>query len=316
MPVIYLTRRIPQPAIDRLAEVFTVKVNPENRVLSHAELLAEVEQCDALLCLLTDNVDREVIDAAPRLKVIANYAVGYNNIDVDYATRKGIVVCNTPGVLTETTADLTFALIMSCARRILEADQYTREGQFKGWEPLLMLGHDVHHKTLGLIGLGRIGMAVARRAMGFDMRVLYYDPFVSSASQKNDCLQVPLEQLIRESDFISIHVPLTPETRHLIGSKELASMKPDAILINTARGAVLDEAALASALRNGTIAAAGLDVYEDEPHIHPDLLGLPNVVLLPHIGSASIATRTDMGMLAAENAIAVIKGQKAPARVN
>lgn len=315
MPTIYVTRRIPQPALDRLAEVFSVRVNPLERALTRAELLQEVRDCDALLCLLTDTIDRAVIDAAPRLKVIANYAVGYNNIDLEYATHKGIVVCNTPGVLTESTADLAFALILACARRIVEADRFTRDGSFVGWEPMLMLGNDVHSKTLGLIGLGRIGMAVARRAAGFSMRVLYYDPSVAPGSVP-DYRSVPLEELIREADFISIHVPFTPATRHLIDADALAAMRHNVVLINTARGAVVDEAALADALANGRIAAAGMDVYEDEPLIDPRLLTLPNVVLLPHIGSASIATRTAMGLLAAENAIAVIMGRDAPARVN
>jgi len=315
MPTIYVTRRIPQPALDRLAEVFSVRVNPLERALTRAELMQEVRDCDALLCLLTDTIDRAVIDAAPRLKVIANYAVGYNNIDLEYATHKGIVVCNTPGVLTESTADLAFALILACARRIVEADRFVRDGRFVGWEPMLMLGNDVHHKTLGLIGLGRIGMAVARRAAGFAMRVLYHDPSVAPDSVP-DFRSVPLEQLFLEADFISIHVPFTPATRHLIDKDALDMMRPNAILINTARGAVVDEAALADALANGRIAAAGMDVYEDEPRIDARLLELPNAVLLPHIGSASIATRTAMGMLAAENAIAVVLGKEPPARVN
>jgi glyoxylate reductase len=316
MPEIYLTRRIPQAAIDRLEEVFTVRLNQQDRSVTRQELLGAVTQCDALLCLLTDTIDRAVIDAAPRLKCISNYAVGYNNIDVEYAGSKGIVVCNTPGVLTESTADLTFALILSCARRIVESEAYTRSGCFKGWEPLLMLGQDVHHKTLGLIGLGRIGKAVARRAGGFDMRVLYYDPLATPDSAADNCKQTTLDHLLSEADFISIHVPLTPETRHMIGARELSLMKPTAVLINTSRGPVVDEAALADSLKLGKITAAGLDVYENEPEVHPELLKLSNVILLPHIGSASIATRNAMGMLAAENAIAVVAGKEPPSRVN
>ncbi len=316
MPSIYLTRRIPQPAIDRLQEVFTVRLNPHDRVLSPAELLWEVRDCDALLCLLTDRIDRAVIDAAPRLKCIANYAVGFNNIDLDYASARGIVVCNTAGVLTESTADLAFALILSSARRIVEGDIFTRGGLFRGWEPMLMLGQDVHHKTLGLIGMGRIASAVARRATGFDMRIIYHSRSTPKGNIPASCHPVSLHQLLREADIISIHVPLTAETRHMLGKQELDMMKPTAVLINTARGPVVDEAALAEALASGKLAAAGLDVYENEPEIHPDLLKLPNVVLLPHIGSASITTRTAMGMLAANNAIAVIRGEEPPSRVN
>lgn len=315
-PKIFVTRLLPEAALRRLEEVFTVDLHRENSPVSRTRLLEAVQDAEALLCLLTDDIDREVMDAAPRLKCVSNYAVGYNNIDVDYATQRGIAVCNTPGVLTETTADLAWALLMDCARRIAESDRFVRAGKFAGWEPLLLLGHDVFGKTLGIVGMGRIGQAVARRAAGFNMRVLFYDPSAALSTLPKDWESVSLEELCQKSDFISVHAPLTPQTQHLIGAREFALMKPSAILINTARGPILDEAALVRALRENRIAGAGLDVYEQEPQIPAELLALDNVVLLPHIGSASIETRTKMGLLAAENAIAVIQGRTPPARVN
>lgn len=315
-PKIFVTRLLPEAALRRLEEVFTVDLHRENSPVPRTRLLEAVQDAEALLCLLTDAIDREVLDAAPRLKCVSNYAVGYNNIDVDYATQRGIAVCNTPGVLTETTADLAWALLMDCARRIAESDRFVRAGKFAGWEPLLLLGHDVFGKTLGIVGMGRIGQAVARRAAGFNMRVLFYDPSAALSTLPKDWESVSLEELCQKSDFISVHAPLTPQTQHLIGAREFALMKPSAILINTARGPILDEAALVRALRENRIAGAGLDVYEQEPQIPTELLALDNVVLLPHIGSASIETRTKMGLLAAENAIAVIQGRTPPARVN
>lgn len=313
---IYVTRRIPQAAIDLLSSYFDVSVNPFERNLRRAELLEHVKNADAILCLLSDAIDRSVIDAAPRLKCISNYAVGYNNIDVEYATRRDIVVCNTPGVLTETTADLTWALIMSCARRVVESDSFTRAGEFKGWEPLLMLGSDVHHKTLGIIGMGRIGRAVAKRAWGFGMKVLAYDPAFEPGERSELWKLTDLQTLLRESDFVSLHVPLSDKTQHMISGGELKLMKRNAILINTSRGAVVDETALIEALKQSRIGGAGLDVYEKEPFISSELLGLKNVVLLPHIGSATHETRTAMGIMAAQNAIGVIKGEDVPSRVN
>ncbi|HOH82259.1 MAG TPA: D-glycerate dehydrogenase [Candidatus Syntrophosphaera thermopropionivorans] len=315
-PKLFITRYIPEPAIKRLEEVFEVEIFPENRAITHEELKEKVKDIDALICLLTDNIDHEIIEAASNLKCISVYAVGYNNIDVETATKHGIVICNTPGVLTETTADLAWALIMSCARRIVEADRFVREGKFQGWEPMLMLGNDIFGKTLGIIGMGRIGRAVAHRALGFDMKVIYYDPQVDPESLPSDYVSVDLTTLCQNSDFISIHTPLTPETRHLIGEKEFNLMKPTAILINTARGPIIDEQALISALKENKIAGAGLDVYENEPVIPEELIKLSNVILLPHIGSASYETRTKMALLAAENAIAVIEGKNPPARVN
>ena len=315
-PKLFITRYIPEEAIKRLEEVFEVEIFPENRAITHEELKEKVKDIDALICLLTDNIDHEIIEAASNLKCISVYAVGYNNIDVETATKQGIVICNTPGVLTETTADLAWALIMSCARRIVEADRFVREGKFQGWEPMLMLGNDIFGKTLGIIGMGRIGRAVAHRALGFDMKVIYYDPQVDPESLPSDYVSVDLTTLCQNSDFISIHTPLTPETRHLIGEKEFNLMKPTAILINTARGPIINEQALISALKENKIASAGLDVYENEPVIPEELIKLSNVILLPHIGSASYETRTKMALLAAENAIAVIEAKNPPARVN
>ena len=315
-PVLFLTRRIPEPAIKRLEEKFTLKINPYNRALTHQELIEGVKDAEALICLLTDNIDKEVISAAPKLKVISSYAVGYNNIEVEYATQLGIAVCNTPGVLTETTADLTWALILATCRRISESERFLRKGNFKGWEPMLMLGLDVYGKTLGIIGMGRIGQAVAKRATGFAMRIIYYNDVSVSNTLPFETTETDLQTLLKEADIITLHLPLTKETFHLIGKEEFALMKENAVLINTSRGAVIDEKELIKALSEKRIFSAGLDVYENEPDIPQELLALENVVLLPHIGSASIETRTKMALLAAENAIAVMKGRKPPAQVN
>ncbi len=315
-PRIFVTRAIPQPALDRLGEVFEVSLHASDIPLNQDELMAAVTDQDALLCLLTDSIDQRLLEAAPRLKCVSNLAVGYNNIDVAQATARGIAVCNTPGVLTETTADLAWALMLACARRIAEADRWVREGRFTGWDPLLMLGLDVHAKTLGIIGMGRIGSAVARRAEGFRMQVLWFDPLADPRALPPEFERTDLETLCRQSDFISIHAPLTSETRHLIGAEQFALMKATAILINTARGPIVDETALIAALKRKSIAAAGLDVYEREPEIPPELLQLDNALLLPHIGSASVETRARMALMAVENAIAVIQGGTPPARVN
>ena len=315
-PILFLTRRIPEPAIKRLEEKFTLKINPYNRALTHQELIEGVKDAEALICLLTDNIDKEVISAAPKLKVISSYAVGYNNIEVEYATQRGIAVCNTPGVLTETTADLTWALILATCRRISESERFLRKGNFKGWEPMLMLGLDVYGKTLGIIGMGRIGQAVAKRATGFAMRIIYYNDVPVSNTLPFEITETDLQTLLKEADIITLHLPLTKETFHLIGKEEFALMKENAVLINTSRGAVIDEKELIKALSEKRIFSAGLDVYENEPDIPQELLALENVVLLPHIGSASIETRTKMALLAAENAIAVMEGRKPPAQVN
>ncbi|MCB5224021.1 MAG: D-glycerate dehydrogenase [Candidatus Cloacimonadaceae bacterium] len=315
-PIVFVTRNIPKPGLDKLETVFQLRVHASDKAIERSELLAAVRDVDALLCLLTDTIDKELMDAAPRLKCVSNYAVGYNNIDVDYATSKNIAVCNTPGVLTESTADLAWALLMACARRVVEADRYLRDGLFTGWEPLLFLGNDVFGKTLGIIGMGRIGQAVARRAQGFGMKVLWHGPRPQREDLPPEYQWTDLETLCKESDFISIHAPQTSENHHLLGANELAWMKPSAILINTARGAIVEEAALINALQTKEIAAAGLDVFEREPKVPQALMDLPNVVLLPHIGSASIETRNKMALMAAENAIAVILGKNPPARLN
>lgn len=316
-PKVYVTRQLPQPALDRLEEVFEMEVNEEDRVLTRTELLNKVKTCDVLLCLLTDDIDAEVMDANPNLKGISNYAVGFNNIDVDAATERKLPVCNTPGVLTDTTADMAWALMFAAARRVAESDVFTRAGKFKGWGPMMFLGLDIYGKTLGVVGTGRIGDAVARRSVGFNMKVLYYD-VVQNAKLEQDigAKRVELDELLKEADFVLIHVPLMPETTHLIGERELKLMKKTAILINNSRGPMVDEKALVEALKSGEIAYAGLDVFEDEPELAPGLAELDNVVLTPHTSSATVETRTKMGMLAAENAIAIIEGKLPPHIVN
>ncbi len=311
-PKILVTREIPSPAIRRMEDVFDVIINPFPRNMTACELKNAIKDCDAIISMLSDIIDEELIKSARNLRVISNYAVGYNNIDLVAAKARGIRVCNTAGVLTETTADLTWALLLASARRLIEADTVMRKGEFEGWEPLALLGNDIYAKTLGIIGMGRIGQAVAKRSIGFSMKILYSgNPKELPFPAEN----VGLEELLKRSDFVSIHTPLTPNTHHLIGAKELELMKPSSILVNTARGAIIDEAALVSALRTKQIAGAGLDVYEFEPQITEGLKELTNVVLAPHIGSASIDTRTKMGLLAAENAIAVIEGKAVPSLV-
>jgi lactate dehydrogenase-like 2-hydroxyacid dehydrogenase len=252
------------------------------------------------------------------LKIIANVAVGFDNIDVPAATRKGILVSNTPDVLTDTTADFAFALLLAAARRVVEGHQYLHAGLWRKWSIDLLVGHDVHHRTLGILGMGRIGQAVARRARGFSMRILYYDPVPApeAISRELELELVSKDQLLRESDFVSLHVPLSDSTRKLIGEPELMLMKKSAILVNTSRGPVADESAVAKALDEGWIAGAGLDVFENEPKVHPGLLKLTNVVLTPHIASASIDTRREMSMLAARNAVAALEGRRPPTLLN
>lgn len=314
---IFVTRKIPQPGLDMLKEHYEVIVNPHNRVLSKDELLDGVRTADGLLCLLTDDITAEVMDINPNLKIISNYAVGYNNIDVEAATKRGIQVTNTPGVLTDTTADLAWALIMAVGRRVVEGDVFTREGRFEGWDPMLLLGTDITGKTLGIIGMGRIGQAVARRAMGFDMRILYHDMApVPVAEEEYQAEFVALDELLRQSDFVTIHAPLTDETRHMIGRRELSVMKKMAYLVNTARGPLVDEEALVEALRDGIIAGAGLDVYENEPRLASGLAELPNTVILPHLGSATLETRTKMATMAAANLVAALEGKRPPHIVN
>jgi glyoxylate reductase len=317
-PAVFVTRRIPEPGLDLLRTVCDVDVSEEDRVLTREEIIEGVRGKDALLCLLTDDIDAAVLDASPGLKVVANYAVGYNNIDVDAATQRKIPVTNTPGVLTETTADFAWALLMCTARRVVESDKFTRAGLFRGWAPMLLLGCDVFAKTLGIVGFGRIGEAVARRASGFSMEVLYYDDRRRDPEEEGrlGVRYATFDELLRRSDFISIHVPLLESTRHLFGASEFRAMKNTAILINTARGPVVDERALVDALRAREIAGAGLDVYEAEPALEPGLIELDNVVLAPHIASASVETRTKMAIMAAENVLAALRGEVPPNIVN
>lgn len=314
-PKIFVTRLLPKPAMEKLKENFEVRFNPHDRVLNKAEIAVGTKWCDVLLCLLTDTIDEEIIRVNPALKGIVNYAVGINNIDLAAATKKKIPVTNTPGVLTNATADLAWSLIFATARRIPESDAFMRAGSFQGWGPMLLLGDDIFGKTLGIVGAGRIGRAVAKRSIGFEMKVLYTD---KNREIENEVAaeQIELPELLRRSDFISLHVPLLPETRHLISINELKMMKSTAILINTSRGAVVDEKALVKALQEGWIAAAGLDVYEFEPEMTAGLKDCLNAVILPHLGSATKETRTEMGLICAENAWAIWQGKQPPQIVN
>jgi glyoxylate reductase len=317
-PRVFLSRELPPDVMRALFMRCDLTANREPRVLTTEELIAATAGNDGLLCLLTDTIDAGVLDVQPRLKVVSNYAVGFNNVDVAAATARGIPVTNTPGVLTETTADFAWALLMAVARRVVEGDRFTRAGRFQQWEPMLMLGADVHGKTLGLIGAGRIGQSMARRARGFDMRVLYTDveAVLSDVARELRMERVSLESLLQQSDFVSIHAPYSAETHHLIGAPQLARMRAGAYLINTARGPLVDEAALVEALRDRRIAGAGLDVYEHEPRLADGLIELDNVVLTPHAASASLETRTRMGMVVVDNLMAVLEGGRAPFTVN
>ncbi len=310
MARIYLTREIPEKGIAMLEEEHEVDVYRGDEPPAKQEIIEHVNDAEGLLCLLTDPVDREVLDAAPNLRAISTYAVGYDNIDIGEATRRGIPVGNTPGVLTETTADLAWALLMAAARRIPEGDDMVRRGDFKGWGPKVLLGSDIYGKTLGIIGAGRIGQAMARRAMGFDMDILYHSR-TRKPSFEEECnaRYVALDELVATADYVTLHVPLTDETYHLIGQAALAAMKDTAYLVNTARGECVDEAALVTALKNGDIAGAALDVFEHEPALTEDLASLDNVVLAPHAGSASIETRTEMAEIAADNLLAGLRGE-------
>jgi len=285
--------------------------------LEKSKLITKVRDVEGLICLLSDRIDREVLEAGKKLEIVANVAVGYDNIDVEAATELKIMVTNTPGVLTEATADLTFGLVLAVARRIVEGDKLMREGRFSGWELDLLLGTDVHGKTLGVVGFGRIGQAVARRAHGFGMEVLYYNRSPKPEAERELSVEfVPFEELLQRSDFISIHLPLTPETRHLFTAREFKLMKPTAFLINVARGPIVDEEALVQALKAREIAGAALDVFEDEPRVHPGLTKMENVVLTPHIGSAGRETRVRMALMAIENVIAALSGRRPPNLVN
>src|SRR5688572_19685441 len=301
-PTVLLTRRIPSSALATLDAACDVERN-EGGQLSPEQLKARIADKEGLVCLLTDAITAAVMDAAPRLKIVANVAVGYNNVDVPAATARGIVVTNTPEVLTEATADLAWALIMDVTRRVSEGDRLIRRGAWKGWALDFMLGNELNGKTLGIIGFGRIGQAVAARAVPFGLRIIHADVQAVPGSGA-----IPIDRLLATADIVSIHCPLTPQTRHMINQAALARMKRSAYLINTSRGPVVDEAALAWALKNGIISGAALDVYEEEPAVHPDLMTLENVVLAPHLGSATTETRTAMADLAVRNAITVLSG--------
>ncbi len=321
-PLLFLTRRIPEPGPTLLRDSLTLRGGEEDRDLTPVELLEGVRGVAAVLCTLRERIDDAVLDAAgPSLRVVSNFAVGYDNIDVAAATARGVLVTNTPGVLTEATADLAWALILAAARRVPEGDRMVRSGAFHGWAPTMLLGVDVAGATLGIVGMGQIGRAVARRAVGFSMPVVY-----TRRSGPLEATETPagaewrycsdLDSLLVQADIISVHVPLTEGTHHLLGARELALVRPGAVLVNTARGPVVHEEALVEALRGGPLGAAGLDVYEDEPAVHPGLAGLENVVLLPHLGSATHAARGRMAELAARNAIAALSGARVPHPVN
>jgi glyoxylate reductase len=317
-PQVLVTRRIPQPGLDLLAGQCDVDLWDSDLPIPRDALLQRIGDKDGLCCLLTERIDEELLDAAPRLRVVSQMAVGVDNIDVPACTRRGIPVGNTPGVLTETTADLTWALLLAAARRVVEGVEYVQAGQWLTWSPTALLGPDVHGATLGIVGFGRIGQAVARRARGFDMRILCHSrQHKPEAEQALGASYVDLDTLLAQSDFVSLHVSLTPETTHLIDAAALGKMKPAAILINAARGGVVDHDALVEALRNGEIASAALDVTEPEPlpADHP-LVHMPNCIVVPHIASASIATRTKMATMAAENLLAGVQGQRLPNGVN
>jgi len=315
---VYVTRPVFDEATDRLRREFEVELNTEDRILPKQELISHLRDKDGALTLLTDAIDLEVLQSTQRLKVVANFAVGFNNVALDSATKLGVVVTNTPGVLTETTADFTWTLLMAAARRVVEADKFARAGRFRAWGPKMLLGYDIYGKTLGLVGLGRIGQAVARRAAGFNMRVVFHDPesIPERIIKELGVTRLPFDELLRVSDFISLHVPLFPETHHLLNDHTFALMKPTCIVINTSRGPVVDEKALVRAVREGKIAGAGLDVFEREPEIEPELFAMENVILAPHIASASHETRLRMCMMAADNLIAALKGERPPNLVN
>ena len=311
---VFVTRPLPAPGIDLLNDSgFDVRSNPEDRPLSREELLAGVREANALICMLSDRIDVELLDSAPALKVIANYAVGFDNIDVGGARKRGIEVTNTPGVLTEATADLAWALLLAAARNLGAGERMVRAGEWTGWGPMQLLGEPLQGRTLGIVGMGAIGQAVARRGKGFGMEIVYFNrnrvsPEIESSLGAEF---VSFDQLLRRSDFLSLHAPLNEHSRHLFNQQTFQLMKSTAVLVNTARGALIDEVELVAALRDGRLAAAGLDVYEFEPKITEGLLGLDNVVLAPHLGSASTLARGDMVRLCCENVSAVLAGKPA-----
>ena len=319
-PRVFVTRVMAQEALDKIAQATEMEVWPEELPPPYEVLLEKARDAEGLATLLSDRVDAALMDTAPKLKVVSNMAVGYDNISIAEATKRHIVVSNTPGVLNETTADLAFTLLMAAARRVVEAANYTSKGQWKTWGPRILLGQDIHNATLGIIGLGRIGVEVAKRGRGFNMKALYYDEIRRSEEEERQLgvEYIPeLAKLLSSADFISVHVPLLPQTHHLIGAAEFALMKPTAVFINTSRGPVVDQRALYEALKSGQIFAAGIDVTEVEP-ISPDdpLLTLDNIIITPHIASASFTTRKNMALMVAENLLAGLRGQTPPNCVN
>jgi glyoxylate reductase len=314
---VYVTREIPVAGLNILAEKFDVDVNPDDRPLTREELLEAASDADGILCLLTDKIDGELMDQLPNVKGYAQYAVGYDNINVPDATARKIPVSNTPGVLTDATAEMAWALLFAAGRRIVESDSVMRSGSWAGWGPMQFIGGDVTGTTLGLVGAGRIGTAMALKSKGFAMNVLYTDAFVNETLEKElGARRVELDELLSEADYVSVHVPLLESTRHLMSLPQFKAMKKTAYLINTSRGPVVDEAALVEALRNGEIAGAGLDVYENEPQMAPGLAELKNVVICPHTASATVSSRNGMALKAAENLIAMLEGTTPPDCLN
>lgn len=315
---VFVARKLPGTALERLGAETEMRLWEDPLPPPRETLLAEAREAEGLLTLLTDRVDEELLGVAPRLRAVSNMAVGFDNIDVPACTARGVLVGNTPGVLTETTADFAFTLLMAAARRVVEADAYVRAGRWQTWDPGLLLGQDIHHATIGIAGMGQIGQAVARRAHGFDMRILYTDAILRPEIEtQTGARQVELETLLRESDFVTLHVPLMAETRHLIGAAQLALMKPTAVLINTSRGPVVDQRALAEALRRGRPAMAALDVTDPEPiEMDDPLLSMPNAIIAPHIASGSRATREQMAEMAVDNLLAGLRGELPPNCVN
>ena len=316
-PRVLITRPIQQSVIDQISEHCDVQVHPVDEPMPRELLASAMRDADGVMPTGV-RISKEVIDAAPRLRVISNIAVGYDNIDIEACNHRQILVTNTPDVLTEATADLAFALLLAAGRRVAEGDRYIRAGHWNQWQWNCLWGREMHGKTLGLYGFGRIAQATARRARGFSMRVLYYARHRASTSVEEELAAefVDRETLLRQSDFLSLHVPLTPETRHIIGTPELAMLKPSAFVINAARGPIIDEEALVQALRAGRLAGAGLDVFEDEPRVHPALLAMENVTMTPHLGSATAETRLRMAQLAAQNLLAALRGERPPNLVN
>ena len=317
-PKVLVTREVFDEVLAFLGEHLDVEANQQDVPFAPADLRTRLRDKRGVMCALTDRIDAELIEASPSLKAVCNIAVGYNNIDVPACTQHGILVTNTPGVLDETTADLVWALMLATARRLTEAEAYLRNGEWTGWYLKQLLGADVHHATLGIVGMGRIGQVIARRALGFEMDVVYHNRKRLDARTETAlrARYASLEELLGQADFVVLQVPYAPATHHLIGARQLAQMKPTAILINAARGGVVDDAALIDALRSGTIQAAGLDVFENEPQLNPAFLALKNVVLAPHIGSSTRATRLAMAMTAARNLVAALSGGTPPNPVN